>query len=102
MQLKPADILKARCNRGSLQKCREPLAAADVAALRAHTELARAHVFDHTLSQRGDSRGCHRQLLSWMRFITLHHQDRALPPLPTMHSPLGISTQDEPHLSAIA
>ena len=33
--------------------------------------------------------------------MTLHHQDRALPPLPTI-SPLGISTQDEPHLSAIA
>jgi hypothetical protein len=26
------------------------------------TELARVHVFDHTLTQRGDSFGCHRHL----------------------------------------
>jgi hypothetical protein len=31
----------------------------------------------------------------------LDPQDRALPPLPTISS-LGISTQDEPHLAAIA
>jgi len=27
-------------------------------------QLARLHVFDHTLTQRGDSLGCHSQLLS--------------------------------------
>jgi len=42
----------------SLQKRRKPLAAADMASLRARTELARIHVFDHTLTQRGDSLGC--------------------------------------------
>jgi hypothetical protein len=31
----------------------------------------------------------------------LDPQDRALPPLPA-DSPLGISTQDEPHLATIA
>jgi hypothetical protein len=64
VQLKPADILKGRCVRRSLQKCSKPLTAADVASLRASTELARIHIFDHTLTQRGDSLGCHRQLLS--------------------------------------
>jgi hypothetical protein len=36
------------------------------------------------LTQRGDSRGCHRQLLPWMRLRTLNPQDRAFPPLPTI------------------
>ena len=40
MQLKSADVLKGRCLRGSLQKCREPLAAADVAPLRARTGMS--------------------------------------------------------------
>ena len=33
-------------------------------ALRARAQLARIHIFDHTLTQRGDSLGCHGQLLS--------------------------------------
>jgi hypothetical protein len=53
--LEPADILKAGCIRGSLQKRREPLAAEDVASLRSRAELARFHVLDHTMTQRGDS-----------------------------------------------
>src|SRR6202040_2001567 len=57
--------------RGSLEKCGKPLAAVDVAALGVHTKLARAHILNHTLTQRGDSFGCHRQLLSWMRLLAL-------------------------------
>jgi trehalose-6-phosphate synthase len=53
----------SRCIRGSLQKRCKPLAAEDVAPLRSCAELARIHVFDHTLTQRGDSFGCHRQLV---------------------------------------
>ena len=41
-----------------------------LAWLRQRTKLARVHVFDHTLTQRGDSLGCHRQRLSWMRLLT--------------------------------
>ena len=48
---------------GSLQKRREPRAAEDMASLRSRAELARVHVFDHTLPQRGDSLGGHSQLL---------------------------------------
>jgi hypothetical protein len=59
VQLEAADILKGRCIRGSLEKRREPLAAEDVASLCSRSELAGVHVFDHTLTQRGDSRGCH-------------------------------------------
>jgi hypothetical protein len=44
-----------------------PQVGANVASLRTHTQLARVHVFDHTLTQRGDSLGCHKQLLSWMK-----------------------------------
>src|SRR5215472_10736682 len=101
MQLKPADILKGCSLRGSLQKCREPLAAADVGPLRARTELARVDVFDHTLTQRGNRRGCHRQLLSWMRLMG-HRSSRQGASPATHDFSLGISTQDEPHLSAIA
>ena len=69
VQLEPADILERRRLGRSLQKRREPLATADVASLRARTQLARIHIFDHTLTQRGDGLGCHRQLLSWMRLL---------------------------------
>ena len=41
-----------------------PTWAFDVSPLRARTELVCIHIFDHTLTQRGDSRGCHGQLLS--------------------------------------
>jgi hypothetical protein len=47
-----------------LQKRSKPLTAADVAPLRSRAELARIHIFNHTLTQRGDSFGCHKQLLS--------------------------------------
>jgi hypothetical protein len=88
VQLEPADILKGRRIGGSLEKGREPLAAEDMASLCSRAQLARLHILDHTLTQRGDSFGCHRQLLSWMKFRHLHPQDRALPPLPTI-SPRG-------------
>src|ERR1700730_1674300 len=56
--------------RGTLEKGSEPLAAADVPSLRACTELARVHIFDHALAQRADSIGRHSKLLSEMRLMT--------------------------------
>ena len=58
VQLESPDVLERGRPGRSLQKRRKPLAAADMASLRARTELARIHVFDHTLTQRGDSLGC--------------------------------------------
>jgi hypothetical protein len=70
MQLEPADVLgRSRVGR-SLEKCGETLATADVAPLRARTELAGIHVLDHALAQQADGIGSHRQLLSWMRLTT--------------------------------
>src|SRR5271165_6035829 len=40
-----------------------------MAPLGVRTKLARVHVLDHALAQRGDSLGCHRQLLSGMRLF---------------------------------
>src|SRR5271166_2910214 len=40
-----------------------------MAPLGVRTKLARVHVLDHALAQRGDSLGCHRQLLSGMRLL---------------------------------
>src|ERR1700681_1830391 len=101
VQLEAADILKGRGIRGSLQKCREPLAAADVASLRTRAELARGHILDHTLTQRGDSLGCHRQLLSWMRLTTPRSSRQGASPATHNLFP-GDSPQDEPHLATIA
>src|SRR5260370_565972 len=70
VQLEPANVLRCRRVRRSLQKCSELLAAADMAPLRAGTELARIHVLDHALTQRADGIRTHRQLLSWMRLTT--------------------------------
>ena len=67
---KQADILKGGRVRRPLEKRGEPLATADVACLRARTELARVHVLDHALAQRADGIGTHRQLLSGMRLTT--------------------------------
>src|SRR6266568_5594495 len=61
MQLEPADILRRSRLGRSLQKCSELLAAANVASLRARTELARVHVLDHALAQRRDGFRTHRQ-----------------------------------------
>src|SRR5271166_3431403 len=66
VQLKSADILKGRYIRGSLQKPSEPLAGPNVTSLRARTELARIHIFDHTLTQRGDI-----WLVSVFKFCTM-------------------------------
>src|SRR6478672_11309611 len=60
VQLKKTHVLACRGVRRALEKRSEPLAAVDVASLGVRTELARVHVFDHTLTQRGDSLGCHR------------------------------------------
>src|SRR5216684_6010891 len=54
LQLKLADILGRSRFGGPLEKRREPLAAADMAPLRAGTQLARVHVLDHALTQRAD------------------------------------------------
>src|SRR5205823_2446955 len=69
VQLEPADVLARGRIKRSLQKCSEPLAAGDVAALRVRTKLARVHVLDHALAQRTDSIGGHRRLLPWVRWI---------------------------------
>jgi hypothetical protein len=53
VQLKLADVLARSAIMRSLQKCREALAAVNVASLRVRPQLA--HIFDHTLTQRGDS-----------------------------------------------
>src|SRR4029077_5829270 len=47
----------------------KPLAAVNVASLRARTELPRVHVLDHAMTQRGNGR-THRKLLSWVRLTT--------------------------------
>jgi len=52
MQLKAPDIVKRSCIRRSLEKRGKPLAGANVASLRTRAQLARVHVFDHTLTQR--------------------------------------------------
>ena len=70
VQLEPTDVLgRSRVGR-TLQKCSEPPAAADVALLRARTELASVHVLDHALAQRTDGIRTHWKLLSWMRLTT--------------------------------
>src|SRR6185437_15837301 len=70
VQLEAADVLKCGRVWGALEKRSEPLAAADVAPLRARAQLARVHVLDHALAKRTDSIGGHRRLLSGMRWIT--------------------------------
>jgi hypothetical protein len=64
VKLEAADVIACRRARGSPQKCSKPLAGENVTSLRSGAELARLHVLDHMLTQRGDSLGCHRQLLS--------------------------------------
>src|SRR5262249_13813506 len=55
IELKTAHLV-GRCRIGrSFEQGGEPLVALDVAALRARIELARGHVFDHTLTQRTDT-----------------------------------------------
>src|SRR6202047_2458478 len=70
VQLEAADVLECGRVGGQRDKRRDPLAAADMASLRARTELARIHVLDHALAQRADSIRTHRKLLSGMRLTT--------------------------------
>src|SRR5215467_7952865 len=70
MQLEPANVVDRRCVGRTREKRRETLAAADVASLRVRTELARVHVLDHALAQRGDRLRTHGKLLSGMRLMT--------------------------------
>ncbi len=80
VQLEPADVLGCGRVRGPLQKRSEPLAAADVASLRARTELARVHVLDHALAQRADGIRAHGKLLSWVRLTTPRSSRQGAPP----------------------
>src|SRR6266849_836883 len=80
VQLKLADILGRSRFGGPLEKRREPLAAADMAPLRAGTELARVHVLDHALTQRADGIRTHGKLLSWMRLTTPRSSRQGAPP----------------------
>jgi hypothetical protein len=63
VELKKAHLV-GRCGIGrALEPGGEPLTALDVAALRVRIELARSHVFDHTLTQRTDGVGlAHEEL----------------------------------------
>jgi hypothetical protein len=64
MKLEAAHLFGGRRVGRSFEPGGEPLTAVDVAALRVRVELARSHVFDHTLTQRTDSVGlAHRALL---------------------------------------
>jgi hypothetical protein len=56
VQLEPADVLAGGCLGRSLQERGEPFTGPNVPSLRARTELARIHIFDHTLTERGDTR----------------------------------------------
>ena len=57
MQLKATHILGCCRIRRALEPRGEPFAAGDVAALRVRVELARNHIFEHTLTQRTDGVG---------------------------------------------
>jgi hypothetical protein len=70
VQLETADVFKGGRLGGPLEKCSEPLATADMASLRARTQLASVHVLDHALAQRAYNIGTHGQLLSGMRLMT--------------------------------
>ena len=70
VQLEAADILGRGRVRGAMEKRGKPLAAVNVAPLRARTELPRVHVFDHAMTQRGDGVLTHGKLLSWVEVTT--------------------------------
>ena len=64
VQLEEAHLVGGRCIGRTFEPGGEPLATIDMAALRVRVELARGHVFDHTLEQRTDRVGlAHRALL---------------------------------------
>jgi len=63
VELKAAHLVGRRRIGQTLEPGGKPLAALDVAALRVRIELARSHVFDHTLTQRTDGVGlAHEEL----------------------------------------
>jgi hypothetical protein len=70
VQLEPADILRRRRIGRAIEKRRKPLAAVNVAPLRARTELPCVHVLDHAMTQRGDDIRTHGRFLPWMRLTT--------------------------------
>src|SRR6266436_4292706 len=62
VQLEPTYILSRRGVGRPIEKCSKPLAAVNVAPLRARTKLPRLHVLDHAMTQRGDGVRTHRKL----------------------------------------
>jgi hypothetical protein len=66
----------------TLQPGGEPLATMDVTALRVRVELARSHIFDHTLTQRADSVSlAHGELHSELRLTAPRFSGRGSPAL---------------------
>src|SRR5215468_4143222 len=55
VQLKSAHLVGHRRIGRAFEPGGEPLATVNVATLRVRVELARSHIFDHTLTQRTDS-----------------------------------------------
>src|SRR6202158_1582054 len=80
VQLEAPDILSRRRGGGAVEKHSKPLAAVNVAPLRARTELPRVHVLDHAMTQRGDGVRTHRKLLSWVRLTTPRSSRQDAPP----------------------
>src|SRR5712664_2166382 len=64
VQLEPAYILSRRGVGRPIEKRSKPLAAVNVAPLRARTELPCVHVLDHAMTQRANGIRTHRKLLS--------------------------------------
>ena len=80
VQLEAAHLVGRRRIGRTFEPGGEPLAAIDVAALRVRVELARSHVFDHTLTQRTDSVGlAHRALLPELRLNDPQFSGRGCP-----------------------
>src|SRR5882672_19837 len=79
VQLEAANVLRCRRVWRSLQECRELLAAADMAPLRASTQLACVHVLDHALTQRADRIRTHGQRPSSMSLTTPRSSRKGAP-----------------------
>src|SRR5208337_319164 len=79
VQLEAAHLVGRRRIGRAFEPGGEPLAAIDVAALRVRVELARRHVFDHSLTQRTDSVGLAHGVLHPVRFTTPRFSGRGSP-----------------------
>ena len=101
LQLEPADILRCGRVRRAPQERDEPLAAAEVASLRARTELARVHVLDHALAQRADGIHAHGNSCLGMRLATPRSSRQGTSPATNDLFP-GDSAQADPTAATIA